>query len=68
MIITRRSPLTGKLNEMDLPITEDQIRLYQQGGILVQQAFPNLSPDQREFFKTGYTPEDWARVFPEEEE
>jgi hypothetical protein len=32
MIITRRSPLTGKLNEMDLPITEDQIRLYQQGG------------------------------------
>jgi hypothetical protein len=68
MIITRRSPLTGKLNEMDLPISEDQIRLYQQGGILVQQAFPNLTPDQREFFKTGYTPEDWARVFPEEEE
>jgi hypothetical protein len=68
MIITRRSPLTGKLNEMDLPISEDQIRLYQQGGILVQQAFPNLNPDQREFFKTGYTPEDWARLFPEEEE
>jgi hypothetical protein len=68
MIITRRSPLTGKLNEMDLPITEDQIRLYQQGRILVQQAFPNLTPDQREFFKTGYTPEDWDRMFPEEDE
>jgi hypothetical protein len=68
MIITRHSPLTGKLNEMDLPISEDQIRLYQQGGILVQQAFPNLTPDQREFFKTGYTPEDWDLMFPEEDE
>jgi hypothetical protein len=68
MLITRRSPLTGKLNEMDLPITKMQILLYSRGGVLIQDAFPGLTPDQREFFKTGYTPEDWARLFPEEDE
>jgi hypothetical protein len=68
MLITRRSPLTGKLNEMDLPISEAQIEIYTKGGILIQDAFPGLTPDQREFFKTGYTPEDWARLFPEEDE
>jgi hypothetical protein len=53
---------------MDLPISEAQIEIYTKGEILIQDAFPNLTPDQREFFKTGYTPEDWARLFPEEDE
>jgi hypothetical protein len=36
---------------------------YQQGK-LVQEAFPFLSPDQREFLISGLTPEEWAEIFP----
>lgn len=62
MLILRTSPLTGKSNTMDLDITEDQVWQYRNGALL-QQAFPNLTAEEREFFKTGYTPEDWEMLF-----
>ena len=62
MIVTRKSPFSGKINEMDLPITPEQVELWQ-GGVLIQNAFPHLTPDQREFIKTGITPEEWDSVF-----
>lgn len=36
-------------------------------GELVQNAFPYLNGDEREFLLTGLTPDDWAAMFPEEE-
>ncbi len=62
MKITRRSPHTGTASTMDLPITEGQIRAWQ-GGELIQDVMPTLSPDEREFLKTGYTPADWQEIF-----
>jgi hypothetical protein len=35
---------------------------------LIQDIFPGLTADQREFIKTGYTAEDWARMFPSAED
>ena len=68
MEIVRTSQMTGKVRSMDLPITQDQINAYE-GGMLLQDAFPNLSADQREFFKSGITPEEWNAAFgPEEDE
>ncbi len=67
MKITRTSPLTHIPLTLDLDITETQLINYQR-GMLIQHAFPNLTPDQREFFLTGYTPEDWKTLFPKEEE
>jgi hypothetical protein len=64
MIISRRSPRTGQINEMDLPITEQQLRDWMSRRMLIQDAMPNLTPEQREFIMTGYTPEDWAAIFP----
>tara|TARA_Y100000310_G_C20107757_1_gene545688 strand:- start:60 stop:260 length:201 start_codon:yes stop_codon:yes gene_type:complete len=64
MIITRISPFTGNTHTMNLPITQEQIGDYQQGTLL-QDAFPQLSPDEREFFKTGITPEEWDKFFGE---
>lgn len=58
MIVTRTSALTGKTHRMDIPVTEDQLREFQQGG-LIQKVFPNLNADQREFIKSGITPEEW---------
>jgi hypothetical protein len=63
MIFQRISPFTGKLNQMDLPVTEDQVNKYNNGA-LIQDAFPNLNASQREFLKTGLTDDDWDNMFP----
>lgn len=64
MLIKKISPFTGKINEMDLPVTENQIRLWQE-GVFAQHAFPNLTPDEREFIMTGITPKEWDEAFSE---
>lgn len=66
MIVRKRSPLTGKINEMDLPITQVQIDAYNM-GVPIHDVFPHLTSDQREFILTGYTVEDWRTMFPLEE-
>jgi hypothetical protein len=70
MLITRNSPLTGKDTTLDLPVTRaqlDEMNLPPQKRRYVQAIFPDLSNDEREFIKTGYTPEDWKVMFPEED-
>ena len=66
MIITRTSMFSGKVRSMDLPITEAQILSYQNGE-LIQKAFPNLSPAEREFYKNGITDEEWQMMFEDEQ-
>ncbi len=68
MLIQRKSILTGIVHIMDLPVTEDQMYEYLHGGVLLQHAFPHLTPDQREFILNGVTPEEWDEAFPEVEE
>ena len=65
MLITRKSLISGNINTMSLPITEEQYTAWEQ-GTLVQVAMPHLSPDEREFVMTGITPEEWAETFGEE--
>lgn len=67
MKITRHSQLTGIKRTLDLPITEAQLRSFK-GGTLIQDAFPDLDPDQREFIMTGITAEEWDAAFPPEDE
>lgn len=62
MIIVRQSPLTGKINSMDLDITPRQLFAWQT-GTLAQDAFPHLSPDEREFVISGLTPDDWQTMY-----
>lgn len=64
MLIKRCSPVTGKVNERELPVTQEQLDMYYRGKLLIQRAFPELSDADREFIKTGLTPEDWSTVFP----
>ncbi len=61
MIITRTSPMTGMINTMDVAVTEVQIARWQ-GGMLIQDAMPDLSVDEREFIMTGMTPADWENM------
>ena len=62
MNITRISPLSGKVHTLDIPATLEQFAAYE-AGALIQNAFPNLTPDEREFIKTGITPEEWDAAF-----
>ena len=66
MLITRRSMLSGKVHTFDIPITENQYFAYRSSpSALVQDAFPSLTADQREFILTGSTPEEWNEAFKE---
>ena len=62
MLIEKESPLSGNKNVMDIDVTEEQIASWQ-GGELIQNAMSNLSADEREFIKTGITPEEWENTF-----
>jgi len=66
MLVKKVSSLTGKTHELDLPITEDQIRLWQE-GVFAQHAFPDLTAAEREFIMTGITASEWDEVFDGEE-
>ena len=62
MNITRKSPFTGAIHTLDLPVTEAQLEAYDRGALL-QDAFPNLSAGDREFIKTGITNDEWNSMF-----
>ena len=66
MQVTRRSPLTGQCNTLDLPITAAQLAEFEGPRHLRRTApeiFPDLPAPLREFVMTGYTPEDWETLF-----
>lgn len=56
--------VSGETHTMDIPVTQEQLDLWH-NGTLIQNAMPNLTPDQRAFIKTGITPDEWARIFGE---
>ncbi len=63
--VTKQSPLTGKANTMELPITREQFTEWREKRAYIQTAMPHLSKEQREFLISGYTPEDWNMLFGE---
>ena len=65
MKITRIDPFTPKENTMELDITQAQLDRWQKGE-LIQNAFPYLTADEREFIKTGSTPDSWDVYLNEE--
>lgn len=69
MKVSKRSPLTGQTNTLDLDLTEEQFaELQSPNRRLIQDIVPHLTPAEREFLMTGYTAEDWAVMFPPEME
>jgi|APSaa5957512576_1039674.scaffolds.fasta_scaffold167375_1 hypothetical protein len=63
MLVKRKSSITGKVTEMDLPITQSQLEQYELGNELIQDVFPELTPPQREFIKTGVSESEWNNLF-----
>lgn len=62
MLITKKSKLTGVERTLDIPVMQEQIDAWQ-NGVLIQNAMPNLTKDEREFMMTGSTSEEWDDIF-----
>lgn len=54
MIVKRSNPFTGE-HSMDLDVTKEQLKEWQDGG-LIQNVMPQLSPEERDFLITGIPP------------
>jgi hypothetical protein len=58
MIITRKSPFSGKTNTKDIDVTMEQLEAWRGGG-MIQNVMPHLSASDREFLMTGITDDEW---------
>jgi hypothetical protein len=58
MKISKRSPFSGEVNEREIDVTPEQIKTWHDGA-MIQDAMPDMNPDDREFLMTGITPEEW---------
>lgn len=66
MKITRVSPFSNKKTTLEIDVTARQIASWEKGE-LIQDAMPNLTADEREFIKTGVTPDEWDEIFGDDE-
>ena len=68
MIVERKSIVTGKVYEMDINITLQQLFDFMNGRSgLAQEVFPDLSIDEREFIMFGIHPTEWHELFGNED-
>lgn len=69
MIVTKISPITGTVNQMDIEVDPDRYAKWvaMENPPFIQHAFPELGADEREFLLTGTTPEEWDAAFGDDE-
>jgi hypothetical protein len=67
MLVTMISTLSGNESTMDIDVTLEQLVRIKQRKELIQNIVPHLSPDEREFLKSGITPQEWDDMFGEDE-
>lgn len=70
MKIKMKSALSGVVHEREVPVDPAAYLAWKDGldTRFVQDAFPELSADDREFLLTGVTPEEWAAMLPVEDD
>jgi hypothetical protein len=81
--VTRTSQFSGKEATMELPLTQEELDAGlahswshcralgiqpKEPSMHMQDIFPQLNADQREFLMTGCTPEEWNEMFPPDDE
>jgi len=71
MRIRRQSLLTGQWHEREIDVDEDALDRWERQGRdapLIQDAFPGLSKDDREFILSGSTPEEFEAAFSDDDD
>lgn len=70
--VTRKSQVSGKEHTVQVNTTPDKMQQWESmipaHRPLIQQFFPELSADEREFILTGITKEEWEEMFDGEDE
>lgn len=68
MLVTRRSLMTNKIHTLEVSVTQEQMDEFMNPDRtrLVQDIFPDLSPELRDFIKLGIHPDEWT-LFGDEE-
>ena len=61
LIIETRCPFCGEIHEVKVDVI-DWLD-YESGDVLIQDAFPYLSANDREMLKTGICPKCWDEIF-----
>lgn len=61
IIMQKKSPVTGENNTMAIDATTEQFELWK-NGMLIQDAMPGATTDQREFLISGCTPTCWENL------
>lgn len=67
IIITKRSPVSGEDNTRTIYARMNDYYSWKNDGKLIQEVMPYLSTEDREFLISGCTPEDWQKLFGDEE-
>lgn len=67
---SKQSPFTDRYYTMEFDLYdqdefESRYLAWTTGKCLIQEAFPELSDDAREFIKSGITPEEWQKYMGE---
>lgn len=68
--VQRISKLTGKTHSFPIPLSKSEFEWREMSwiqGTLIQNAFPMLTNDQREYIMSGITPNEWIATFGEDE-
>ncbi len=60
--IKRTSPLTGKTRTKTIDATREQYENWK-NGMLIQNAMPNVSREDREFIISGIVGDEWDKFF-----
>lgn len=68
MKITRTSIVSGIERTWEMDISDEQYNQFANQGVFVQDAFPHLTDNEREFILTGITPEEWDATMVEPED
>ncbi len=66
-LVVRVSPLNGERRRIFLPITKEQYFAWRD-GTLIQNAFPNLTVDEREFILTGLLGDEFNKYVAEDDD
>ena len=66
VIISKICPMCEKTHTVE--VDRQKYEQWHSGKLLVQEAFPELTPDQREILQTGIDGECWKRLWADEDE
>jgi len=65
MLIRRKSMLSGIIREIEINVTEEELKSLRNGA-LIQDAMPEVSVNDREFIQTGIISEEWDNLSSDE--